>query len=355
MENFSRFQPLHLRSGKTARNRVVVPAMASGTADERGFATPVTATHYGRLAESGAGIVMVEYSFVSREGRSEANQLGADRDEQVPGLMRVAEAIGARGALSFLQLTHAGGKSERALTGGRLLTPSGVRVPAKDRELEDPGEPASFEEIESLRRSFADAVGRAERAGFDGVELHSAHGYGLNQWLSGVTNRRQDEYGGSLEGRMRFLLELVTAIRAAAPSLLVSVRIPGQDWIEGGLSLGEMKRVARELERAGADLINVSSGLGGWRRPIERRGEGYLVDEATVIQGAVDVPVIGVGGIETGEYIDRALAERWFRLAAVGRAILKDPRSWGEKVLGRAMAPGLKGGESGIGGGLNLA
>src|SRR6185437_14332312 len=114
-------------------------------------------------------------------------------------------------------------------------------------------------------------------AGFDLVELHSAHGYGLNQWLSGITNRRQDEYGGSQKNRNRLLIEIVTAIRAQFPNLLLSVRIPGQDFIEGGLTPEEGVDLSMQLESAGVSLINVSSGIGGWRRPGGRHGEGYLV------------------------------------------------------------------------------
>ncbi len=331
----NRFSSLALRGELRSTNRVVVPAMASGTADVRGFATPATIKHYARLARSGAGIVMVEYSFVEWSGRSEPHQLGADQDEMVPGLAAIARAIHAEGALAILQLTHALGKSERELTGGILLGPSSVPVPVKDRVLEAPVPMAELE-ITRLMDAFLNAARRANRAGFDGVELHSAHGYGLNQWLSGVTNLRDDQHGGQLAKRLGLLLAIVTAIRAAAPEQLISVRVPGQDFIEGGLSVADMKLVARALEAAGVDLMNVSSGLGGWRRPVERRGEGYLVAEATEIQAAVGIPVIGVGGIETGKYIDEALKAGKFSLAAVGRAILKDPLAWRERVMTKA-------------------
>ena len=212
-----------LFNNKTARNRVVVPAMASQTADTNGLATERTFQNYSDLAESGAGLIF--------------------------------------------------------------------------------------------------------------VELHSAHGYGLNQWLSPITNQRTDRYGGNLEGRSRLLKELIALIRKELPELLISIRIPGQDCFPGGLTPEDMKTVAKDLESLGVDLLNVSSGIGGWRRPRDRLGEGYLLDEASAIQAAVQIPVIGVGGIESAPFIDSIINAGRVELAAVGRAILQNPRRWKETQL----------------------
>jgi len=191
----------------------------------------------------------------------------------------------------------------------------------------------SVAEMELWRTSFELAVGRASHAGFDFVELHAAHGYGLNQYLSPITNHRSDEYGGTLAGRARLLFEVVEAARSAHPKLLFAVRMPGQDFLEGGLSAEDAIWIAKKLEATGVDLLDVSSGIGGWRRPRDRRGEGYLVSEASAIQGAVTIPVIGVGGIEHGTFIDEAVSSRSIALAAVGRAILKDPETWRKQYL----------------------
>jgi len=166
------------------------------------------------------------------------------------------------------------------------------------------------------------------QAGFDLVEFHSAHGYGLNQWLSPITNQRIDSYGTDLHGRMRLLIEIVEAVRIRHPQLLLSVRLPGQDFLPGGLKIGDTVAIAQRLESLGVDILHISSGIGGWRRPAVRIGEGYLVQEAEQIQRAVKIPVIGVGGIQTGTYINQSLNEEKFQLAAVGRAILKDPAGW---------------------------
>jgi len=329
----NRFSPLNLLSGKQLQNRVVVPPMASQTANEDGFVTEKTIAHYERLTQAKPGLLIVEYTFVHLSGRSENFQLGVQSDAQVSGLARLARRIKKSGALAGLQMTHGGGKSERGLTGGVLMGPSAVSVPVKDRQLENPN-PMDSNDIELWKSAFVDASDRAIAAGFDLIEIHSAHGYGLNQWLSPLTNRRTDGYGGGLVNRMKLLLEIVRAIRTRHPQLLISVRMPGQDFIEGGLELSDTILIAQALERAGVDLLHVSSGIGGWRRPSSRTGEGYLVSEATSIQASVQIPVIGVGGIESGDYIDDGLRKKDFSLAAVGRAILKDPKNWYDRNMG---------------------
>jgi NADPH2 dehydrogenase len=328
----NRFSSLQFKNGKSLRNRVVVPPMASETADRQGLVTDRTLSHYKRLSEARAGLVMVEYTYVHSSGRSEENQLGAYSDAQNEGLAKLAKVIQESGAFAGLQLTHAGGKTSRDLTGGVLMGPSGVVVPVKGQDLEAM-DPMSEQEIQLWKQWFVDAASRAKLAGFDLVEFHAAHGYGLNQWLSPLTNHRNDRYGGSRERNAQLLLEIVSEVRRAHPELLLAVRMPGQDFIEGGLTSLDSIWLAKALESAGVDLIDVSSGIGGWRRPRDRIQEGYLVDEASRIQAFVKAPVIGVGGIETGTYIDQNLSESRFSLAAVGRAILKDPKLWGDTHL----------------------
>jgi NADPH2 dehydrogenase len=327
-----RFTPYRFNGGKTAKNRVVVPPMASETADARGNATPATIAHYARLAESGAGIVFAEYTFVHPSGRGEENQLAADSDQNREGLAGIAGSIRRTGALAGLQLVHVGGKTTKALAGGAPMSPSGVLVPVKGWEP-DASVAMTREEIGRWVRWFTEAALRAEAAGFDLVELHAAHGYGLNQWLSPLTNRRGDEYGGGMAARGRILFEIVASIRAAAPGLLLAVRLPGQDHMDGGLTTADMGRLASRLGQAGADMIDVSSGIGGWRRPEGRSGEGYLVDDAAGLKSFTALPVIGVGGIETGAFIDRIVGEGRVDFAAVGRAVLADPRAWGSAQL----------------------
>lgn len=328
----NRHSPLELRNGRHLQNRVVIPAMASQTASTEGFVTTTTQEHYKRLAAAGVGLVFLEYTYVHKSGRSEVNQLGIPSDSHIERLDEIASIIKSSGALAGIQLTHAGGKSSRELTGGPLMGPSDVAVPAKSENLE-PTSPMSLEQINGWIEAFALGAQRAQKAGFDIVELHSAHGYGLNQWISPITNKRQDEFGGNLANRLRLITLIIERMKHECPSLLVSVRIPGQDHIEGGLTIDDGVQIAQHLEAIGVDLINVSSGIGGWRRPHDRSGEGYLVPDAIAIQNKVSTPVIGVGGIESGAFIDKLVADGSLKLAAVGRAILKNPTEWADRNL----------------------
>jgi len=319
----NRNTPLQIKSA-TLKNRVVIPPMASETASESGVVTDKTIEHYSNLKKAHVGLIMVEYCFVHSSGRSELYQLGINDDSKIVGLSRIADIIKNSGAVAGIQFTHSGGKSERKYTGGILHSPSGIAVPVKDKILESP-DVMTDEDISNWKRWFLEATGRAVKAGFDLVELHAAHGYGLNQWLSPLTN--QSNY------RLGFLLDIVSGIRSVYPHVLISVRMPGQDFIEGGLTPLDAKKIAISLEAIGVDIINVSSGIGGWRRPRERNGEGYLVEEASFIQKHLKIPVIGVGGIETGAYIDELIRNNKISLAAVGRAILKGPQQWREANL----------------------
>lgn len=308
-------------------NRIVVPPMASQTASASGKASPQTINHYKRLASSGAGIVMVEYSFVHENGRSETNQLGVNRDDQIEGLELIAKAIKSSGAMPALQLMHAGAKSATHLTGGVLISPSNISVPVKGETLETP-QSASLSQIRDLCENFVLSAGRASKAGFQIVEIHAAHGYGLNQWLSPLTNNRSDKYGGSVLSRARLLFEIVQEIKENFPKLILSVRLPGQDHMEGGLTQKDSLLICRELEKisGGIDIINISSGIGGWRRPRNIKGEGYLVADARFIQQSIKTPVIGVGGIKTREYVNSQLEQNSFSFAAIGRGILENPK-----------------------------
>ena len=268
-----------------------------------------------------------------RNGRSEENQLGIDHDDKIQGLSLLAAEIHKFGAIAGIQLTHAGGKTESQFTEGVLQSPSGVIVPVKDKTLEKPSE-MSLSDIGNWKKWFLNAADRAVQANFDFIELHAAHGYGLNQWLSPITNQRTDQYGGTIPKNLRLLIEIVSEIRFRYPQLLLSVRMPGQDFMAGGLNISDSAYIARELQNAGVDIINISSGIGGWKRPRARTGEGYLVEEAAIIQTMLSIPVIGVGGIESGAYIDEILNTKKVSLTAIGRAILKDPISWRKKQLG---------------------
>ena len=330
-----RFSSWQFRGSKTVKNRVVVPPMASQTATTEGFVTQETLQHYETLSEAGTGILMVEYTYVHRTGRSEENQLGIHSDEHLEGLTTLANLIRNSGALAGIQLSHGGSKSTKDLTGGTLWGPSEIAVPSKDNSFELPTQMSAIE-IETWKHAFLSATERAISAGFELVEFHSAHGYGLNQWLSPLTNQRTDSYGGAPEGRAKLLCDIISSAREKFPNLILSARIPGQDFLEGGLSIDDSVKLVEMLKQAGLDLVNVSSGLGGWRRPRDRTGEGYLVSEAQEIQSQTTLPVIGVGGIKSGTYIDDLIGAGVVSFAAVGRKILEAPKVWAETEMKNA-------------------
>ncbi|MCB9027133.1 MAG: NADH:flavin oxidoreductase [Bdellovibrionaceae bacterium] len=326
----NRWTDYKFKNGKTAKNRVVVPPMASQTADTLGFVTKKTIQHYEELSNSGAGIIFAEYTYIHQSGKKgEPNQLAVDDDSKIAGLSEISHAIHKSGALAGLQIVHVGGKTSSALTGLPLLGPSSIPIPVKGQELETPKK-MSANGIEEMIGWYIQAARRAEIAGFDIVELHAAHGYGLNQWLSPITNHRDDEFGGDIIGRSNLLLQIVSQIKQLFPNLLVAARMPAQDHFAQGLQPTDMRWVAQKLENIGIDLIDISSGIGGWRRPRGINGQGYLVSDAAQIKQAITIPVIGVGGIQEGSFIDEILLEQKVDFAAVGRAILKEPSLWKE-------------------------
>lgn len=307
------------------QSRLVLPPMASGTADETGLATEKTLRHYERIVSCRHGLAFVEYTTVHPLGRSEANQAGLYTDRHAQALAPIAAMMKERGVLPGIQLTHAGGKTDEDLIGRHPLGASVLPIPAHGEELPTP-DPMTDDEIEDVYQSFVLAALRAEDAGFAVIEIHGAHGYFFNQWLSPLTNQRSDRHGGSLTARSSLLIELVKELRdRLRPETLLSLRYPGQDRLPGGLALEDGLELAEGLKHAGVDLLNVSSGLGGWRRGRDQRGEGYLVDDAIAIRSAVGIPVIGVGGISSLEYCERILNHTEVDLLAVGRAILKNP------------------------------
>ncbi len=311
--------------GHVIRNRIVLPPMATELSSEKGEVTDALLRHY-KLRARGTGIVIVEHTFISKEGRRSKNQLGIYGDELVPGLKKLAKTIKKEGATAIIQLNHAGAKAPSKVIGRRPVGPSSVLMPGS----EDVPEELSADEIDEVVEKFAKAARRAMEAEFDGVEIHAAHGFLLSEFLSPLTNRRTDEYGGSLENRMRLHLKVVDLVRKEVDEL-VFIRLGVTDYMEGGLTIEEGVKVAMALEKHGVDIIDVSGGLCGSRPPWAVE-EGYFLDLSAAVKAKVSVPVIGVGGIKSPIFADRALKEGKADLIAVGRAFLADP-DWALKAI----------------------
>jgi 2,4-dienoyl-CoA reductase-like NADH-dependent reductase (Old Yellow Enzyme family) len=303
------------------RNRIVMPPMATNYANSKGEVTDELVKHYADRAKD-LGLLIVEHSFVTHRGRTSLNQLGAYSDDLIPGLTRLVDAVHENGTLVALQINHGGGTTSREVTGFQPVAPSPVIHPRRGEEI--PHE-LSLCGIEEVINFFRGASLRAAMAGFDAVEVHGAHGYLLSQFLSPLTNRRRDEFGGILENRVRLSCRIIEEIRRDLGSNFpILYRIGVDDMISGGLSLQEGVDASRMIAEKGVDILDVSGGIGGGGME-DLEGPGYFVSNAAVVRDAVDIPVIGVGGIQTVEEADEIIRSGRVDLVAVGRAMLKDP------------------------------
>ncbi len=312
--------PLRVK-GLTLKNRIVMPPMQTGRATVKGAVTDRLIGFYIRRSAA-LGLVIVEHAYVSQRAKLSPKQLGIYDDTLIDGLKKLAGSIHAVDTPVVVQITHAGGLANKKVIEAEPVGPSAT---GKTREL-------TKNEIEALVEEFALAAQRAIKAGFDGVELHGAHGFLLNQFFSPLLNKRTDEYGGSLENRMRFPLMLVKKIRETISGGLLLYRLGADDLAPKGTHIEDSVVFAKKLEKCGVDIIDVSGGLCGSEPKQLRNVKGYFVSQAYQIKKAVRVPVIGVGGIIEAEYADRLIGDGKVDLVAVGRALWKDPR-WAKKAV----------------------
>lgn len=317
--------PLEVK-GLTLKNRIVMPPMYTGLATAEGAVTDNLVEHYVRRSRA-LGLLIVEHSYVSLDGRLGDRQLGIYDDSLLSGLEKLSSRIHATGTPVVTQINHAGRAASMEITGMEPVAPS---LSGDARELRG-------EEIKALVEAFAVAADRAMRAGFDGVEVHGAHGFLLNQFLSPLINRRRDRYGGSLENRMRFPLEVVERVKEKIGGRLLLYRLGSDDLDPAGIKIEESKKIAAKLEEAGVDIIDVSGGLCGSRPSQLQDRQGYFIPQAQQIKKVVDTPVIGVGGITEPEYADTVIQEGKVDLVAVGRALLEDP-DWATKAIKKLKA-----------------
>jgi 2,4-dienoyl-CoA reductase-like NADH-dependent reductase (Old Yellow Enzyme family) len=336
------FQPIDLREVK-ARNRVVVSPMCQYSARD-GHVTDWHLVHLGKFAQGGAGIVFVEATAVEARGRITHGDTGIWSDAHVEGLARIAAFVRSQGALPALQLAHAGRKASMARPwhGNGPLTPDDVARGDKPWTIVAPADnpidtgwlkphPLSKNELGEVRDAFAAGARRAEKAGFDVLEVHAAHGYLLHTFLSPLSNVRTDEYGGSREGRMRFPLEVVRAVREAWPKgKPLFVRVSSIDDVEGGWSIDDTVVFARELKKAGADVVDCSSGgiqgsATAATKMLLPRVPGFQLPFAEKIRKEARMATMAVGLILTPQQAEEALQAGRADLIAIGREALFDP------------------------------
>ena len=333
------FTPIALRD-VTARNRVIISPMCQYSADD-GLANDWHLVHLGKFAQGGAGIVMTEAVAVVGEGRITHGDLGLWHDGQVAPLQRIANFLRANGAVPAIQLAHAGRKAsmQRPWYGNAALTAEDVARGDRPWPIVAPSAIAMDEgwlvpraldrdELAALRDSFAVAARRALAAGFDIVELHCAHGYLLHEFLSPLSNRRDDGYGGDRAGRMRFPLEVIEAVRAAWPAgRPLFVRVSAVDGIDGGIAIEDTIAFAREAKARGVDLIDCSSGglMGSATAARLPRGYGFQVPFAAAVRAQAGIATMAVGLILHPRQAEDIVVKGEADIVAVGREALFDP------------------------------
>ncbi len=328
------FSPISL-GGLDIANRIAIAPMCQYSADD-GSASDWHLQQWMTYALSGAGTVTVEMTDVERRGRISHGCLGLYSDHNEAAARRALDAarrVALPGTAFGVQLAHAGRKAscQRPWEGGGPLTPgqdpwqtvSASALPFADGWHTPHA--LTEDEIHAIIGHFVAAAHRAERAGFDFIELHSAHGYLLHQFISPLSNRRSDRWGGSFENRVRLSVEIARAVRQAVPRLMLGARISVTDWVDGGLSVEEGIEVARALADAGAAYICCSSGGNSPHQKIPT-GPGYQVHLAEAVRKAVGIPVRAVGMITDPAQAEEIVAGGRADMVALARAILADPR-----------------------------
>ncbi len=314
-------------SGLRVKNRIVMPPMGMGYANEDGTVSERVIRYYLRRAQGGVGMIVVENCIVDPQVVGVGPELRIHEDRYIEGLRRLVQALKPYEVVVGLQLNHMG----RQTTLGTPVAPSPIPISPKGpvpRVL-------TTEEIRFIVEEFVEGARRAREAGFDFVEIHGAHGYLVCEFLSPASNLREDEYGGSLEGRLRFPLEIVAGIKErVGADFPVQFRLSAREYVPEGLTLDDTREIARRLERAGVSSISVSAG--NWQTlhyimaPMFMP-PGYLVEDAAAIKSAVSIPVIAVGRLHNVELAERVLREGKADLIAVGRGLIADPE-WARKV-----------------------
>ena len=329
------FSPITLR-GLTLPNRLMVAPMCQYSAED-GRASAWHMMHLGSLALSGASLLCLEATAVEPEGRITPGCLGLWDDATEAALVPVIAAIRRHSRIAVtIQLAHAGRKASSHVpwNGGQQI-PLGqggwvAVAPSAIPQKPDETPPAALDRagMDRVRDAFVRSAERAMRLGLDGVEIHGAHGYLLHEFLSPISNRREDEYGGSLENRMRFPLEVFDAVRAAVPAEKpVGIKVSASDWVEGGWDLDQTIAFAKALKPRGLDWIDVSSGGISPAQKIAI-GPGYQVPFAEAIREATGLTTIAVGLITEAPQAEAIIAEGKADMVALARAMLYDPR-WG--------------------------
>lgn len=316
----------------TLRNRLVMPGMSDHYGSKSSEYLGYCKNYYQERAKGGTGLIVTSFCFVAPSGQAEPCQLRCYEPAHLPALKRISDGVHYYGGKIFLQLHHAGRATSTELTGEQLIAPSAIPITLKSGEneitMETPRE-MTVEDIDHIVGCFINSAVLAKRAGFDGVELHGAHGYLLCQFLSPAANHRTDEYGGSVENRTRIIRRIVNGIRESCGySFPISFRISARDGHPDGLNKAELVKIAVALEDIGVDMINVSIGGDADERSIIAPAgteQGFVVPYAQAVKQAVKVPVAVVGMIRDFDFADQIIRDGKTDMVCMGRPHIADP------------------------------
>jgi NADPH2 dehydrogenase len=298
-------------------NRIVMPPMCMYSSDEEGMVKDFHEVHYVSRALGGVGLIILEATGVIPNGRISSGDLGIWSDDHIPGLKSLVDKAKVYGSKMAIQLAHAGRKCES--NDEYIVAPSAIRFNDKYRIPHELGK----DEIKEIVLAFRDAARRANEAGFDTIEIHGAHGYLIHEFLSPITNKRTDEYGGSLENRTRFLKEILASIKEVWPKEKpILLRVSADDYSQDGINKEEMVRIINEVKE-NIDMVHVSTGgLISVQFPIF---PGYQVSHSETIRKDCNIPTIAVGLINEYDQIEEILYNNRADLVAIGRGLLRDP------------------------------
>ncbi len=316
------------------KSHIIMPPVATYQSTEDGNVTEAMLDYYGERAKNGnLGMIITEHSYIMKQGKAKAKQLSISKDEDIEGLRKLTDVIHQNGTKAMVQLNHAGSAAPFSVTGFKAVSASSIVLPTTPM-MGDGTAPDELtkKQISEITRSFAKAAERAKKAGYDGAEIHCAHAYLLNQFYSPLTNHREDEYGGTLDRRLRFLEEVIEAVRkAVGDSFPISVRLGGCDYMDGGSTIEDSVYAAKVLEKAGIDMINVSGGMCRYTRKGHTE-PGYFQDMSSAIKKAVTIPVMLTGGVKTLDDVEHLLTAGAADLIGVGRELLRNPH-WAEDAF----------------------
>jgi 2,4-dienoyl-CoA reductase-like NADH-dependent reductase (Old Yellow Enzyme family) len=321
------FTPVQI--GKAALpNRFVRSATHDFMAEEDGSVTDRHLDLFRRLAEGEVGLIITGHAFVHPGGKASPRQIAVHDDRMIEGLSRIPRAVHDFPTRIFLQIAHAGRQTKPRICGCVPVSPSAVYDPV----FKLTPRAMTHDDVRSTIDDFIQAGRRAKQAGFDGVQIHVAHGYLLSSFISPHTNRRGDEYGGNLENRARIVREILRGLKSAAgPCFPVIAKLNSQDFLAGGLVVGESIEIAQMLEADGLDGVEVSGGMSEagrgsvWQGLRSEEEEGYFVDSASRFKAALRIPVFGLGGFRTFKIMERAVEEGRVDLISLSRPLIREP------------------------------